>query len=578
MLRSFYRCLLRLHPSGFRKRFADEMLSIFDHSAGKPAAVRLLMDGVVSLARQWTLRPEFWREVAAAQPAACDSVPSFCTLDPFRPRTGAVIQGLLLSAVLFFLTCFAIRYSWIHVLHVRIPEAPRESQLPIRPASSDSASTGVAGPAVAVRSEGNPPLSPSVALRASHNAPVQPTPPAVATQDRTVQSPSAHSSTAGSPQSQATFGARPAMEGSGAGHPERRLASKSDRTNHPQSNPLPDQSGNAQVEVQQAKPQDATGTSAVIPVTPRDVKPDAATLDAAERQVVVNGAIANLTKYYVNPDLGSQMADALRAHEKNGDDDAATDGEAFAVLLTQQMRDLSHDRYLMMVYSAVPNPENPPAPSPEEVALYRKEMERTNCSIEKAEILPHNIGYLKFNRFPDASICGTRVAAAMASLNHADAIIFDLRDNPGGYANMVALIATYLFDRPTHLNDFYNRGENSTEQSWTLPPVPGNRLADKPVFVLTSNSTFSAAEGFSYDLKMLKRATLVGETTSGRGHMGMGHRIDDHFTIRVPGVKVINPISNTNWEGTGVEPDVKVRSAEALKTAQKLAEKKLQQN
>jgi C-terminal processing protease CtpA/Prc len=143
---------------------------------------------------------------------------------------------------------------------------------------------------------------------------------------------------------------------------------------------------------------------------------------------------------------------------------------------------------------------------------------------------------------------------------------------------MVALIATYLFDRPTHLNDFYNRGENSTEQSWTLPPVPGNRLADKPVFVLTSNSTFSAAEGFSYDLKMLKRATLVGETTSGRGHMGMGHRIDDHFTIRVPGVKVINPISNTNWEGTGVEPDVKVRSAEALKTAQKLAEKKLQQN
>ena len=166
----------------------------------------------------------------------------------------------------------------------------------------------------------------------------------------------------------------------------------------------------------------------------------------------------------------------------------------------------------------------------------------------------------------------------MTSLNHADALIFDVRDNPGGYANMVALIATYLFDHPTHLNDFYDRGENSTEQSWTLPPVPGNRLADKPVFVLTSHSTFSAAEGFSYDLKMLKRATLVGETTSGRGHMGMGHRIDDHFTIRVPGMRVVNPISKTNWEGTGVEPDVKVSAADALKTAQKLAEQKLQTN
>jgi len=163
-------------------------------------------------------------------------------------------------------------------------------------------------------------------------------------------------------------------------------------------------------------------------------------------------------------------------------------------------------------------------------------------------------------------------AGAMAKLNNTDAIIFDLRDNPGGYANMVALLATYLFDRPTHLNDFYNRGENTTEQSWTLDPVPGNKLADKPAFVLTSHKTFSAAEGFSYDLKMLNRATLVGETTSGRGHMEIPHRIDAHFTIQVPGIKVINPISHTNWEGTGVEPDVKLNTADALAAAVKLAQ------
>lgn len=269
------------------------------------------------------------------------------------------------------------------------------------------------------------------------------------------------------------------------------------------------------------------------------------------------------------------MADALLAHEKTGDDDTVTDGEAFAGVLTKQMMDVSHDKYVAMSYSTLASPETPLAPALEEVARYRKEMEQNNCTIEIARTLPHNIGYLKFNAFPDAAVCGKTVAASMTSLNHADAIIFDLRDNRGGYANMVALLATYLFDHPTHLNDFYNRGENSTEQSWTLPPVPGNRLSDKPVFVLTSPVTFSAAEAFAYDLKMLKRATLVGETTSGRGHMGMPHRIDDHFTIRIPGVRVTNPISKSNWEGIGVEPDVKVKPADALTAAQKLVETKL---
>jgi hypothetical protein len=355
------------------------------------------------------------------------------------------------------------------------------------------------------------------------------------------------------------------------GQPKRKQVPQSARASDLQSNSLllRDRAGFPRAQALQPKSQDAT--SGTIRAAGEDIK-----LDAAERQRVIDGAISNLSKYYIDPDVAQKMADALLAHERSGDDDAAADGEAFADLLTTQMRDVSHDRYVMMVYGALTTPKNPSVPTLEDVARYRKEMEENNCTFEKVTILPHNIGYLKFNAFPDASICRTTAAAAMASLNDADAIIFDLRDNPGGYANMVALIATYLFDHPTHLNDFYNRSENSTEQSWTLPPIPGNRLVDKPAFVLTSSSTFSAAEAFSYDLKMLKRATLVGETTSGRGHMGMGHRIDDHFTIRVPEVRVVNPISKGNWEGTGVEPDVKVKVEDALSTAEKLAEKALQ--
>jgi hypothetical protein len=547
MLRPLYRCVLRLHPSGFRRRFANEMLSIFDQGLGKPAALRLLVDGLVSLARQWALRPEFWHELSPAQQPAADGIPSFCTLDPFRPRVGAVVHGLVLSTALFCLTCFAIRFSKIRILHVHIPAVQFENPRSMQPSAGAGASATLDRPTVPPRSQDKTPIAFSTA---PHSAPA-----GVARQNRAAQPSATHASETLGSESQERSGRSPGLIST---------------TPVPQASLRP-YVGTHEDQPQAPQPKPQGATSAMIRTVSEDVK-----LDAAQRQRVIDGAIANLTKYYIYPDVAQMMADALLAHEKSGDDDAATDGEVFADLLTRQMRDVSHDRYVMMVYSTVTGPENPPAPSREDVSRYRKEMEENNCRFEKVKILPHNIGYLKFNEFPDASICRTTVAAAMASLNHADAIIFDLRDNPGGYANMVALIATYLFDHPTHLNDFYNRSEHSTEQSWTHPPVPGNRLADKPAFVLTSLSTFSAAEEFSYDLKMLNRATLVGETTSGRGHMGMGHRIDDHFIIRVPGIRVINPISTTNWEGTGVEPDVKVKAADALKTAEKLAARRLQ--
>jgi hypothetical protein len=298
-------------------------------------------------------------------------------------------------------------------------------------------------------------------------------------------------------------------------------------------------------------------------------------LDATARQRVIAGAVANIKKYYDYPEVAEKLADALLGHEQKGDD-VVEDGAAFAELLTRQMKEVSHDSQLMMRYSAVPTTDWPPqGRTPETMARYKKALEENNCFFDKIEILAHNIGYMKLDGFPDPSICERKAAAAMASLNATDAIIFDLRDNTGGYPKMVALIATYLFDHPTHLNDMYDRGSNSTEESWTLPPVTGNRLADKPAYVLTSSKTFSAGEEFSYDLKMLKRATIVGEATSGRSHIPIGRRIDDHFEIRVPDRRSINPISKTDWEGPGVQPDVEVKAEDALKTAQRLANSSL---
>jgi C-terminal processing protease CtpA/Prc len=173
-------------------------------------------------------------------------------------------------------------------------------------------------------------------------------------------------------------------------------------------------------------------------------------------------------------------------------------------------------------------------------------MERNNCAFEKVERLAANIGYLKFNGFMDPGVCGGTATAAMNFLGNVDAIIIDLRANGGGDPKMVAYLSTYLFGEVTHLNDLYNRKEDSTTQFWTLRDVPGKRLAGKPVFVLTSKRTFSGAEEFSYNLKMLKRATIVGETTGGGAHPVSGHRVDDHFMIGVPFARAVNPISKTN--------------------------------
>lgn len=328
----------------------------------------------------------------------------------------------------------------------------------------------------------------------------------------------------------------------------------------------PGESGFSQQQGPQTEPGNTTGAM-------KRAVAEGANLGALEQQRVIEGAIANLDKYYTNPEVAQKMASALLAHKKSGDDDAAKDGGTFADLLTKQMRDVSHDRYLVLVYSQAPLPEHPTEATPEDLARYREAMKRENCTFEKIEILPPNIGYLKFNSFPDSCVCRQIAVAAMASLNHADALIFDLRDNRGGEPRMVALMAAYLFDHPEY---WYNPRENTTRQSWTLSPVPGNNLANKPVYVLTSARTFSGAEQFCYDLKMLRRATLVGETTGGGAHSGVWHRIDDHFGMGIPEAKAINPFSESDWEGTGVEPDVKVKATNALQTAEKLARSRLQ--
>jgi hypothetical protein len=295
------------------------------------------------------------------------------------------------------------------------------------------------------------------------------------------------------------------------------------------------------------------------------------TIDAATRARVIDGAVANLNEFYVFPETAKKMEEALRTRQKKGEYDKIDDADALATLLTTHLQEVSHDKHLHVDFFPRVLPQGPPGRNPDAEKRMRAQMERNNCFFKKVEVLPSNIGYLKFDAFPDAQICGPTVTAAMNFLPNVDAIIFDLRENGGGDPKMVALVSTWLFNEPTHLNDLYNRKENTTTQYWTLPYVPGKNLAGKPAFVLTSKETFSGAEEFTYNLKNLKRATIIGETTGGGAHPVSGHRIDDHFMIGVPFARAVNPISKTNWEGTGVEPDVKVPAEQALDVAKKMA-------
>jgi C-terminal processing protease CtpA/Prc len=185
-------------------------------------------------------------------------------------------------------------------------------------------------------------------------------------------------------------------------------------------------------------------------------------------------------------------------------------------------------------------------------------------------ILPGNIGYLKLNGFVDAQIAGPTAVAAMNFLANADALIVDLRDNGGGSPSMIQLLSSYFFEERVHLNSFYIRRTDEWEEFWTHDQVQGPRMTEMPIFVLTSGRTFSAAEEFTYNLKNLERATIVGETTRGGAHPVTGSTIPfDGFTIgmTIPYGRAVNPVTGTNWEGTGIDAHIEVPADDALDAA-----------
>jgi len=306
------------------------------------------------------------------------------------------------------------------------------------------------------------------------------------------------------------------------------------------------------------------------------VTPIRVTVDAATRARVIDGVARRLTDWYVYPDVAKKMVDLLRGRQGLGEYDAITDGRKLARAINDDLHAVTSDNHLAIECTSETLPKDEGEPAVDSAApideRFRADMLRDNCGFENVDRLEGNIGYLKINFFAPAVVCGSTASAAMSLLAHVDALIVDLRDNGGGAPRMVAWISSYLFDARTHLNDQYERKRNKTSEFWTRADVPGAKLGSNvPVYVLTAKRTFSAAEEFTYNLKYLKRATIVGENTGGGAHPTAPMRVDDHFIIHVPYARPVNPITKTDWEGTGVAPDVNVAADQALDVAKKLA-------
>lgn len=289
-------------------------------------------------------------------------------------------------------------------------------------------------------------------------------------------------------------------------------------------------------------------------------------VDAPQKKQAVEGLSKLLQENYVFPDVAEQAAERLSAQLASGAYDKAGDARALAMALTQDLQAVSKDRHLRV--GVRPPGEKPAADdSPEAMERLKRQMRGENFGFQKVEILPGNVGYVDLRGFLPTPMAGETAVAAMNFLANSDALIFDLRKNGGGDPEMIQLISTYLFDKPTHLNDLYFRKEDKRNQFWTLSFAPGPRLSAVPVYVLTSAQTFSGAEEFTNNLKVLKRATVVGETTGGGANPGENFPFEPFFRAFIPTGRAINPTTGTNWEGTGVEPDVKVPQAEALAVA-----------
>lgn len=289
-----------------------------------------------------------------------------------------------------------------------------------------------------------------------------------------------------------------------------------------------------------------------------------------DKSDIVNRLADLMNRNYVFPEKGKAMHDLIKKKLADGDYEEFSTQQAFVEQLDQDLKSIIYDKHIRVRYDqerfeAIRSGRPAGGRSPQ-----------FNYGFQEVKIIDGQIGYLDLRGFADIRFAEDAAKKAMDELINADAIIFDLRQNGGGSPSMVRFLSSYLFGQePVHLNTFYWRPADRYQELWTDPALASQSKPDIPVYILTSDYTFSAAEGFTYHLQSLERATVIGEVTGGGAHPGGPMIIADGFFVNIPQGRAINPVTKTNWEGVGIIPHIQTSSEEALDKALELARKAL---
>ncbi|MFG2526668.1 S41 family peptidase [Streptomyces sp. NPDC048516] len=290
---------------------------------------------------------------------------------------------------------------------------------------------------------------------------------------------------------------------------------------------------------------------------------------------IIDSALDRIMAGYVFPRRAAEVDRALRARLAAGEYDALS-GPALCAAVTAHLQEVCPDRHLRLLWQDEPRPLTALADDGAGREAFLALMRAENHGIRRTEQLDGNIGCLDVRWMADAGEGAHAIGAAMELVARTRALLLDLRKCRGGSPAGAAMWCSYFFpDGEVHLNDIYERSTDSIRQYWTLPHLPAPRYLDRPVYVLTSATTFSGGEDLAYTLQAHGRAEVVGETTRGGAHPTLRHPVTEHITVTVPAARTVNAVTGTNWEGVGVQPDRAVAAEKALETAHGEARERL---
>jgi C-terminal processing protease CtpA/Prc len=295
-------------------------------------------------------------------------------------------------------------------------------------------------------------------------------------------------------------------------------------------------------------------------------------MESGDKERILQKISELMRNKYVLPDLGIEYEQEILSWIKSDKYGSIDSTKKFAGQLTEDLQNLANDKHISLRVIEPTDLDEEKAGSLRHPVRLSRLIKNENMGFYKFEWLEGNIGYLDIRRFNTPAISKDMLTSAMKLIARSNAIIIDIRENQGGSTDVLPLFCSYFLEYPTQLNSDYFREDDVTKKSWTVKNIDGKRITDTPLFVLTSRTTFSAAESFAYDMQANKRAVIIGDSTRGGAHSVDLFKIDENFEIYISTVRSFNPVTGENWEGTGVIPDVYVPAVSALDTAIVLAQ------